>query len=224
MNESELSAKLGLRGIPELSEELGITRDLFLAEYCDAPIIVGPVSCAGSVEIIRRAKEKGVKVKAFTSPHYLLLTEDELEQYDSYAKLDPPLRKIKDVEALKQGLMDGTLDFIGSDHTPEDAEHKMIEFEHASFGMIGLQTLFSASRTALSSAGPEDLIRWLSINPREALDIPVPALKAGSACEFVLFSPDEATIPSADEEASLSRNSALYGRPLKGKVHRVFVG
>lgn len=224
MNESEVSARLGLRGIPELSEELGITRDLFLAEYCEAPIIVGPVSCAGSVEIIRRAKEKGVQVKAFTAPHYLLLTEDELLDYDSNVKLDPPLRKTKDVEALKRGLMDGTLDFIGSDHTPEDAEHKMIEFEHASFGMIGLQTLFSASRTALSATGPEELIRWLSVNPRKALNIPVPVLKEGAACEFVLFSPEEVYIPSADEEASLSRNSILYGRSLKGKVHRVFVG
>lgn len=224
MNESELSANLGLRGIPELSEELGLTRDLFLAEYCDAPIIVGPVSCSGSVEIIRRAKEKGVQVKAFTAPHYLLLTEDELVEYDSYVKLDPPLRKTKDVEALKQGLMDGTLDFIASDHTPEDAEHKMIEFEHASFGMVGLQTLFSASRTALPSAGPEELIRLLSVNPRRALNIPVPALKEGATCEFVLFSPEEVYIPSADEEASLSRNSILYGRSLKGKVHRVFVG
>jgi dihydroorotase len=224
MNESELSARLGLRGIPALAEELGLTRDLFLAEYCDAPIIAGPVTCAGSVEIIRRAKEKGVKVKAFTSPHYILLTEAELAQYDSYVKLDPPLRKAKDVEALKQGLTDGTLDFIASDHTPEDAEHKMIEFEHASFGMIGLQTLFSASRTGLSSAAPEDLIRLLSINPRVALDIPVPGLKEGATCEFVLFSWDEVTIPTAEEEASLSRNSVLYGKPLKGKVHRVFVG
>ena len=223
MNESELSAKLGLRGIPELSEELGLTRDLFLAEYCDAPIIVGPVSCSGSVEIIRRAKEKGLQVKAFTAPHYLFLTEDELVEYDSYVKLDPPLRKTKDVEVLKQGLMDGTIDFIASDHTPEDAEHKMIEFEHASFGMVGLQTLFSASRTALSSADPEELIRLLSVNPRRALNIPVPALKEGATCEFVLFSPEEVYIPSADEEASLCRNSILYGRSLKGKVHRVFV-
>lgn len=218
MNESEVSARLGLRGIPVLSEELGIQRDLYLAEYCDSRIVLGPVTGARSVELIREAKKKGIRVIAYTAPQYLLLNEEEMATYDTYVKLDPPLRSAADADALRAGLQDGTLDFLVSDHTPEDAEHKMIEFEHAAFGMIGLETLFSATRTALPKAGVEKWVEWLSVNPRGVLDIPVPTLSAGAAAEFVLFVPDAEVTYAADGFESLSQNSPLAGRTLKGKI------
>lgn len=218
MNESEVSARLGLRGIPVLSEELGIQRDLYLAEYCDSRMVLGPVTGARSVELIREAKKKGIHVTAYTAPQYILLNEEEMAAYDTYVKLDPPLRSTADAQALRAGLYDGTLDFLVSDHTPEDVEHKMIEFEHAAFGMIGLETLFSASRTALPDAGVEKLVEWLSLNPRRVLNIPVPTLAAGSAAEFVLFVPDAEVTYTVEGFESLSQNSPLTGLTLKGKI------
>ena len=223
MNESEVSARLGLRGIPLLSEELGIQRDLYLAEYAESRIVLGPITGARSVELIREAKKKGIGVIAYTAPHYLLLDEEELASYDTNVKLDPPLRQPADAEALKAGLLDGTLDFLVSDHTPEDAEHKMIEFEHAAFGMIGLETFFSLSRTALDTATLDQLVTWLSIHPRKVLDIPVPSLAAGSPAEFALFLPDAETVYHAENLESLSQNSPVLGRTLKGKVLEAIV-
>lgn len=218
MNESEVSARLGLRGIPVLSEELGIQRDLYLAEYCESRLVLGPITGARSVELIREAKKKGIRVIAYTAPQYILLNEEEMATYDTYVKLDPPLRSTADAEALRAALVDGTLDFLVSDHTPEDAEHKMIEFEHAAFGMMGLETFFSAARTALPDLGPEELLALLAINPRRVLDIPVPSLQTGSPAEFVLFIPDADVVYTKADLESLSENSPLLGRTLKGKV------
>lgn len=224
MNESEVSARLGLRGIPLLSEELGIQRDLYLAEYCGSRIVLGPVTGARSVELIREAKKKGVRVSAYTAPQYILLHEEELASYDTYVKLDPPLRGREDGEALKAGLADGTLDFIVSDHTPEDPEHKMVEFEHAAFGMTGLETLFSLGRTALEGLGIDKLVELLGVNPRRLLGIPVPSLAVGSRAEFVLFLPDETVSYEAQELVSLSANSPVLGRVLKGRVLESIIG
>ena len=224
MNESEVSARLGLRGIPMLSEELGIQRDLYLAEYCDTRIVLGPITGARSVEIIREAKKKGIQVTAYTAPQYILLQEEELATYDSNVKLDPPLRSSADAEALKAALADGTLDFLVSDHTPEDAEHKMVEFEHASFGMIGLETFFSLSRTALEKEKIEKVVELLSINPRKTLDIEVPNLQEGSRAEFVLFQPHETISYSENDLESLSKNSPFLGKILQGKVIESIIG
>jgi len=216
MNESEVSARLGLRGIPTLSEELGIQRDLYLAQYCESRIVLGPITGAHSVELIREAKKKGIQVIAYTAPQYILLNEEELATYDTNVKLDPPLRAASDAEALKAGLLDGTLDFLVSDHTPEDAEHKLIEFEHAAFGIIGLETLFSLTNTAFDNV--DKVVEWLSVNPRKVLDVPVPSLKEGTEAELVLFVPGETVTYTAETLESLSQNSPVLGRELKGRV------
>lgn len=218
MNESEVSSRLGLRGIPVLSEELGIQRDLCLAEYCDSRIVLGPITGARSVEMIREAKKKGIQVIAYTAPQYILLEEELLAAYDSNVKLDPPLRSSADMEALKTGLLDGTLNFLVSDHTPEDVEHKMVEFEHAAFGMIGLETLFSLTRSAFAENDIEDIIRWLSINPRKTLQVEIPSLQKGAAAEFVLFQPNETVSYQEEDLESLSKNSPVLGKVLTGKV------
>lgn len=224
MNEGEVSARLGLRGIPALSEELGLLRDIYLAEYCDSKLVLGPISCARSIDMIREAKGRGVKISAFTAPQYVMLSEEELSAYDSNVKLDPPLRAAADIEALKAGLADGTLDFLVSDHRPEDVEHKLVEFEHAAFGMSALEIFFSLSRTALSAMSLEKLIALISVNPRNLLGIPVPNLEPGSPAEFVLFQPDEPVIYTPEKWQSLSKNSPLFGRELKGKVLEVVIG
>lgn len=218
MNESEVSARLGLRGIPVLSEELGIQRDVYIAEYCESRIVLGPITGARSVQLIREAKKKGIQVTAYTAPQYILLNEEALSTYDSYAKLDPPLRAQDDVDALISGLSDGTIDFLVSDHTPEDAEHKMLEFEHAAFGMSGLETFFSVSRTALKSQSIEKLVELLSINPRRTLGVEIPSLGQGAAAEFVLFQPDAETEYREEDFESLSTNSPVLGKTLTGKV------
>lgn len=218
VNEGEVSTRLGLRGIPALSEELGLQRDIYLAEYCDSRLVVGPVTCTRSVEIIRKAKADGIQVIAYTAPHYLLLTENELDAYDTYAKLDPPLRTSADVEVLKKAVEEGIIDFLVSDHTPQDAEHKMVEFEHAAFGMSALETFFSVARTAMKNLPLETLIHRMSIAPRNILGIPVPTLQVGEKASLVIFEPDTEVVYDAQNWESLSKNSLFIGRTLTGKI------
>ena len=153
-----------------------------------------------------------------------MLDEEELATYDSNVKLDPPLRAHADAQALKAALLDGTLDFLVSDHTPEDAEHKMVEFEHANFGMIGLETFFSLSRTAFENENIEKVVELLSINPRKTLGVDVPTLKEGSLVEFVLFQPNETISYSENDLESLSKNSPFLNKVLRGKVVESIIG
>jgi len=219
MNEGAVSTYLGMKGIPELAEELLIARDLYLAEYNEAPIHFSTISTAGSVELIRQAKKRGMKVSCDVAAHHLVLTDKQLEDFDSNYKVKPPLRTDSDIKALLEGLHDGTIDAVVSQHTPYEVEFKNVEFEIAAFGIIGLQTLLPL----LVKAGlkPELIVEKAAINPRKVLGLQVPEIAAGALADLVLFDMEREWTFSSETNRSKSSNSPFLGKKLKGGV--VFV-
>ncbi|WP_256012099.1 dihydroorotase [Desertivirga xinjiangensis] len=216
MNEGQVSTYLGMKGIPSLAEEVHISRDLYLAEYNESPIHFSTISAAGSVSLIREAKKKGLKVTCDVAAHHLVLTEEKLEDFDSNYKVKPPLRTRADQEALIAGLRDGTIDAIVSQHTPHEIEFKEVEFEIASFGIIGLQTVLPLAIAAGLSA--EEIVEKLAIRPRNILNLPVPAFEEGEPADFVLFDTEQEWVFSPDNNRSKASNSPFMGAVLKGKV------
>jgi len=167
MNEGFVSTELGLKGIPAVAEDIMVARDIALAEYTGTTVHIAHVSTAGAVRLIRDAKERGVKVTAETAPHYFTLTEDVLRSYDTNAKVNPPLRGFRDVEAVKAGLRDGTIDVIASDHAPQSTVEKDVEFENAANGMVGLETSLGLSLGLVEEniLSLSDLVMKMSVNP-----------------------------------------------------------
>ncbi|HEY0055375.1 MAG TPA: dihydroorotase [Pedobacter sp.] len=216
MNEGIVSTYLGMKGIPALAEEVHISRDLYLAEYNDCPVHFSTISSANSVELIRKAKKKGLKVSCDVAAHHLVLTDDALNDFDSNYKVKPPLRTSDDVSALLKGLKDGTIDAIVSQHTPHEIEFKEVEFEIASFGIIGLQTVLPLALKAEIS--PEMLVEKLAINPRKVLNVPVPGFEEGEKANFVLFDVNAEWIFDSKTNKSKSSNSPFINSTLKGKV------
>ncbi|WP_342647272.1 dihydroorotase [Mucilaginibacter sp. CSA2-8R] len=220
VHEGAVSTLLGMKGIPSLAEELMIARDLYLAEYTEAPIHFSTVSTARSVELIRDAKAKGLKVTCDVAAHHLVLTDEALLGFDSQYKVKPPLRTQTDVDALLQGLKDGAIDAIVSQHTPHEVEFKDVEFEIAAFGIIGLQTALPlAIRAGLP---PELIIEKMAVNPRKILNVEQPALAEGQAANFVLFNSDAGWIFDKQSNRSKSSNSPFFNQNLKGRVLLTF--
>ncbi|MBN4062432.1 amidohydrolase family protein, partial [Bacteroidales bacterium AH-315-I05] len=223
VNEEKTATMLGLKGIPALAEELAISRDLFLAEYTNAPIHFSTVSTAKSVELIRQAKKKGLNVTAEVTAHHLLLDDSALLEFDSNCKVMPPLRTKNDIKALIKGLKDGTIDAICSDHCPEDEESKKREFEHATFGIIGLETAFAVAMTALSKMlSLEEIIQKMAIRPREILRIKTPVIKEGETANLTLFNPTVVWTPTEKDIRSKSRNTPFIGTKLTGKALGIY--
>jgi dihydroorotase len=220
VHEGAVSTLLGMKGIPSLAEELMIARDLYLAEYTEAPIHFSTISTARSVELIRDAKAKGLKVTCDVAAHHLVLTDEALLGFDSQYKVKPPLRTQTDVDALLQGLKDGTIDAIVSQHTPHEVEFKDVEFEIAAFGIIGLQTALPlAIRAGLP---PALIIEKMAVNPRKILNIEQPALAEGRAANFVLFNSDAEWTFDKQTNRSKSSNSPFFNQNLKGRVLLTF--
>ena len=215
------STRLGLRGISNVSEYQRVARDIKLAEESGAAVHIAHVSCRESVEIIFQAKKKGIKITCETAPHYFTLTEDALLGYDTNMKMNPPLRSQEDLAAIKQGLKDGTIDVIASDHAPHTENEKDIEFERAEFGVIGLETEVAVSITEL--VHPQ-LLNWsklvekLSFNPAKILGIDKGNLGEGKIADIVIISPEEEWKVEKSKLISKSKNSAFIGRSLKGAV------
>lgn len=223
MNEGPTSTQLGLKGIPSLAEELQLTRDIYLAEYTNAPIHFCMVSTAKSVELIREAKAKGLSVTAEVAAHNLLLDETVVESFDTNLKVMPPLRGSSDLEALKAGLKDGTIDSISSDHTPQDVEHKQVEFDYASFGISSIETAYGAANTALSGhLTYEEIIDKIAIAPRKILKLAVPQIKAGAKANLTLFDPAKEWTLAANDMKSKSANTPFIGQQLTGKALAVY--
>ena len=219
INEGIISTKIGLKGIPSIAEELIVSRDLFLAAYCESPIHLTNISTKKSVQLIKDAKAKGIIVTADVNSYHLLLDETEMETFDSNLKVLPPLRTKEDIKALIKGLKDGTLDIVCSDHTPEDIENKQCEFDHAAFGMINLQTSFSVMNTALNNKlSTEEMINTITVNPRNVLKIKHPEIKEDVLANLTLFCPDMEVVYEKSDLVSKSKNTALTGRKLMGKV------
>ena len=215
------STRLGLRGISRESEYKRIERDICLAEKAKASIHIAHVSCKESVEIIARAKKKGVQLTCEACPHHFSLSEEDVLDYDTNKKMNPPLRGKEDVEAIRQGLKDGVIEAIASDHAPHTENEKDIEFERAEFGVIGLETMLAVSITELVSGGILDwpnLVRRMSLGPAKILGLDKGRLGAGCVADIVVVDPEKEWTIEKGGFVSKSRNSAFLGRKLKGVV------
>lgn len=218
-NEGIQSTKLGLKGNPALAEELQIVRDLFLLEYTGGKLHIPTISTAKSVQLIANAKKKGLDVTCSVSAHHLLLTDDELNSFDTNFKVIPPLRTKTDVNALRKAIIKGTIDMITSDHNPIDVEHKMVEFENASNGTIGLESLFGAINSVLPL---EHCIDCITNRPRKRFNIENATISVNEVANLTLFDPTFEFEFNKAYINSTSTNSAFLGKKLKGKVLGIF--
>lgn len=218
MNEGAVSTRLGLRGIPAAAEEVMVARDISLAKLTGGRIHIAHVSTAGSVELIRRAKSDGVNVTAETCPHYFTLTDEGVMSYNTYLKVNPPLRTETDRKAIIEGLSDGTIDVIATDHAPHAASEKDVEFDLAPFGISGLETALPLSM-ALANSGlipMVELFKKLTINPARALGLALPSLSPGSIADIVLIDPETEKTVRPEALISKGKNTAFSGLVLKG--------
>ncbi|MFF2369449.1 dihydroorotase [Agromyces sp. NPDC058110] len=227
MNEGALSGELGLAGWPAVAEESIIARDVLLAEHVGSRLHVCHVSTAGSVEVIRWAKARGIDVTAEVTPHHLLLTEDLVSSYDPRYKVNPPLRRSEDVEALRAALADGTIDIVATDHAPHPIEAKQSEWDAAANGMVGLESALSVVHAAVVDNGMldwSDVARVLSHAPARIgrLRGQGEAVEAGAAPELTLYDPNAASEFALDRLAGRSINSPYLGRTLPGRVVATF--
>jgi dihydroorotase len=222
MNESEYSVKLGLKGYPKVAEEIILFRDIALAEYCgNRRYHAQHISTAKSVDIVREAKKKGLRVSCEVTPHHFILTEENLSTYNTNFKMNPPLRKNDDIIALKQGLKDGTIDVIATDHAPHTNLEKDVEFDKAPNGIIGLETSMALSITYLVKDNwltLSELIEKLSINPRKLLNIKPISIDENLVANLTIFNPDEEWIVDKSQFKSKSRNTPFDNFRLFGKV------
>lgn len=226
MNEGFVSTELGLRGIPSIAEDIMVMRDIALAEYTGTSIHVAHVSTAGAVRLIREAKKRGIQVTAETAPHYFTLSDEALRGYDTNTKVNPPLRGQEDVEAVKEGLRDGTLDAIACDHAPHASPEKDVEFEYAANGIVGLETSLGLSLKLVDEGwlSLSDLIRKMSVRPAEILKVPGGTLKVGADADVTVIDPDMEWAVDVKTFRSKGRNSPFHGWTLKGKAIVTIVG
>ena len=226
MNEGFVSTELGLQGIPAIAEETMIARDIIIAEYTKTILHIAHVSTAGAVRLIRDAKERGVKVTAETAPHYFTLTDEALREFDTYAKVNPPLRTDRDVIALKEGLKDGTIDAIASDHAPHASTDKEVEFEYAASGMTGLETSLGLSMKLVHEGilTMKGLILTMSTNPAGILKLPKGNLKIGSDADVTVIDLDKTWLLDRNSMRSKGKNTPFHGWTFTGKAVMTIVG
>lgn len=226
MNEGEVSLELGLRGMPAVAEEVMVARDLLLAEWTGCALHIAHVSTAGSVRLIREAKARGVRVTAEATPHHLVLTQDAVRQWDPDTKVNPPLRSRQDVEALQEALQDGTIDVIATDHAPHARVDKEVEYELASFGISGLETLVGLT-LMLVERGVLDLMDWVrkvSCNPARILGVKGGSLAPGSPADVTLLDLNRSWKVDPAQFRSKGKNTPFKGWTLRGKVVHTLVG
>ena len=223
MHEGAVSAELGLAGWPSVAESVMVERDLALASYEQRPVHLQHLSARASVDAVRRARAAGVRVSAEATPHHLCATDELVRSLDANAKMNPPLRCEDDRQALVEGLLDGTIDCIATDHAPHARHEKDAPFEEAPFGVTGLETAFAALNTFLvreDEVPLATLLERLSAGPARALGLPVPRLSVGEPANLVLLDLESAWTVHEDRFRSLSANSWLLGRTLVGAVVR----
>ena len=223
MNEGVVSAELGLGGWPAVAEEAIIARDVLLAEHVGSRLHVCHLSTAGSVDIIRWAKKRGIDVTAEVTPHHLLLTEDRVRGYDARFKVNPPLRTAEDVEAVREGLADGTIDIVATDHAPHPSETKACEWQAASHGMVGLESALRVVHRTMVDTGRmtwTDVARAMSAAPARigSLSGHGTPVAAGNPASFTLYDPAPKTTFSVDDLRGRSRNSPYLGEELPGEI------
>jgi dihydroorotase len=226
MNEGIVSARLGLKGVPNEAEEIMAIRDILLARRTGGHVHLCHMSTSGSVELIRWGKERGIAVTAEVCPHHLSLTEDAVEGYDTNAKMNPPLRTEADVEALQQAVRDGTIDVIATDHAPHHYDEKEREFADAPNGIIGLETAFAVNVTWLVAPGIIDvptLIEKMSCAPAKVFRLAGGTLRRGNVADVTVFDPDAEWTVEPSKFRSKGRNTPYAGKQLRGRVHLTVV-
>lgn len=218
VNEGVVSTRLGLKGIPNLAEELIVARNLFLLEYTEGKLHIPTISTAKSVQLIREAKAKGLNVTCSVAVHHLTLTDEKLDTFDSRYKVLPPLRTESDRKALLDGVLDGTIDCITSDHNPMDIEHKKMEFDLAQYGTVGFESAFGALATIL----PVEVIVAKLTSGRLIFNINPSEIKEGNTANITLFSTENEWEFTKDNLLSKSKNSAFLGFKMKGKALGIY--
>ncbi|MEW6005067.1 MAG: dihydroorotase [Stygiobacter sp.] len=221
MNESFTSTLLGLPGIPTVAEDLIVARDIMMAEYVDGKVHIAHISSKKSVELVRQAKKNGIKVTAEVTPHHFTLTDENLKTFDTNYKMNPPLRSREDVEAIIEGLKDGTIDCIASDHAPHSIEEKEMEFIFAPNGIIGLETQIGLAISELVKKKHltiEHLIEKFAINPRKILNLEIPKIKVGEKANLTILDPEIIWTVDVSKFKSKSKNSPFDKKLLTGKA------
>jgi len=211
--------RLGLRGIPALAEELPVLRNAMVAALTHAQVHIAHLSTRGALDIVRRAKKEGVRITCEVTPHHFTLTDEACRDYDTRAKMNPPLRTAEDVAALIEGLADGAVDAIATDHAPHGQTEKQTDFESAPFGIIGLETALGLALERLYHAGKISLLRLVelfSTNPARILGVEGGQLKIGAAADITIFDLEEKWTYRAADSASKSRNTPFDGRTFRG--------
>jgi dihydroorotase len=215
MNEGIVSTQLGLPGIPAISEESMLKRDIDLVRYTDSKLHFTGISSSQSLQLIKDAKTEGLSVTCSVTPYHLFFCDEDLHDYNTYLKVNPPLRTRKDMLALREGIIDGTIDCIASHHFPQDWDHKVCEFEYAAFGMTGLQTAFSAVNHLMKDLSNDRLIDLFSNNARNIFGLPSSIIKEGNNAELTIFNK---TATALFNNKSKSSNSAFAKITLQGLV------
>lgn len=227
MNEGAVATELGLRGISNAAEEIMVSRDIILAENTGTAVHIAHVSTKGSVEAVRRAKQRGVRVTCETCPHYFTLTEEAVRGYNTNAKMNPPLRTAEDVEAIKAGLADGTIDAIVTDHAPHHIDEKNCEFDDALNGIIGFETSLGLSVKYLVKTGVlsmSELIKKMALNPADILGLNKGHLSLNAPADIIIFDAEKEYTVDISQFMSKSKNSPYDGYVLCAKPEYTIVG
>jgi dihydroorotase len=219
VNESENTTRLGLSSIPNLSEELQISRDLSVLEYTGGKLHIPTISTSNSVQLIKEAKKKGLDVTCSVAAHHIFLTDAEIKSFDTNYKVSPPLRSEKDIKSIIKGINDGTIDMIVSDHNPIDIENKNVEFERGLNGTIGLESLFGSTGKKVDL---DKVISCLTDNPCQRFNVPVSTIEKNNKADLTLFNPDLEYTFEKEHILSKSKNSAFLGKALKGKAYGIY--
>lgn len=226
MNEGPTSLRLGLRGIPNAAEDVMIARDIILARLTGGRLHIAHASTRGAVALVRQAKAEGLPVTAEAAPHHFSLTEEAVEGYNTNAKMAPPLRQQEDIQAIKDGLRDGAIDAIATDHAPHHRDEKEVEFDHAANGIVGLETALPLTLRLVQekTLSMMEAIRKLTVNPARILGLPYGTLSIGAPADVVIFDPLRSWKLVPEHLRSKSRNTPFGGWDLKGKVALTLVG
>jgi dihydroorotase len=220
MHEGLVATSLGLQGWPSIAEEIMVARDIMLAEYTHGRYHVAHASSAGTIELVRQAKARSLAVSCEVTPHHFTLTDEIVRSFDTNAKMNPPLRPREDVEALREGLKDGTVDVIATDHAPHSFDEKEVEFQVAPFGIVGLETALGLTLTELFHTNLLSLARiieLMAVNPRRILRLPDVVIAEGAMASLTIFDPAQEWVVDPTRFRSKSRNTPFTGRRLKGR-------
>ena len=222
INEGLLSTQLGLPGKPAIGEELMVSRDIALNSYAESKLHLTAVSTIGSLQKIAEAKKTGQNISCSVTPYHLFFCEEDLSDYNTNLKVNPPLRTKEDQQALKQALIDGVIDCLATHHLPHEKDSKVIEFEYAQHGMIGLETAYSALRTCVKELTTEKTVELLAVNPRKIFGLPEATIREGHCACLTLFDPAVKWTVTEKSFRSRSSNSPFLGKTLQGKVIGIF--